>query len=102
MNKHEQNHEQNLAPNSDRLLELCKAIGHEVRFSIIKHLVNQTQFCGDLVTELGLAQSTVSHHLKILRESGLVIAEEQGSWVCYRLNRHVFNEMKDMIAPFAE
>lgn len=82
---------------SDRLMELCKAIGHETRFEIIKLLCNRTQFCGDLVAELGVAQSTVSHHLKILKQSGLVIAEEQGNWVCYRLNHDVFKEMQELL-----
>jgi len=86
----------------ERLLELCKAIGNETRFEIIQLLLKNTQFCGDLVSELKVAQSTVSHHLKILRQAGIVIAEEQGSWVCYRLNRDVFAEMIVILKLFEE
>lgn len=85
-----------------RLLELCKAIGNETRYQIVQLLHNNTQFCGDLVAELGVAQSTVSHHLKILRQAGIVIAEEQGSWVCYRLNQDVFAEMILVLTNYSE
>lgn len=83
-----------------RLLELCKAIGNETRYQIIQVLKGSTQFCGDLVVELGIAQSTVSHHLKILRQAGIVLAEEQGSWVCYRLNPDAFAELGDLLVEF--
>lgn len=62
-----------------RLFQMAKAIGNETRFQIIQLLKKNTLFCGDLVEELGIPQSTVSHHLKILRETGIVYAEEQGS-----------------------
>jgi DNA-binding transcriptional ArsR family regulator len=88
--------------NSERLLDLCKAIGHETRFAIIKLLIQRTQFCGDLVTELGVAQSTVSHHLKILRQAGIVIAEDQGNWVCYRLDPNTIQEMRDLLEKFVD
>jgi len=52
-------------------------------------------YCGDLVDVLGLAQSTVSYHLKVLREAGLVRGEEQGTWVCYCADR-------DRLRAFAE
>ncbi len=85
-----------------RLLELCKALGNETRYQILQLLHKNTQFCGDLVSEIGIAQSTVSHHLKILRQAGIVIAEEQGSWVCYRLNPDVFIEMALLLTNYSE
>lgn len=85
-----------------RLLELCKAMGNETRFQIIQLLFKNIQFCGDLVSELGIAQSTVSHHLKILRQAGIVIAEEQGSWVCYRLSTDAFEEMRQLLSQYSE
>lgn len=87
---------------TQRLLELCKAIGNETRYQIILLLRENTQFCGDLVTELGMAQSTVSHHLKILRNAGIVLAEDRGSWVCYRLNPEVFEELQDIVSNFTQ
>ncbi len=87
---------------NQRLLELCKAIGNETRYQIIQLLQENIQFCGDLVTELGMAQSTISHHLKILRSAGVVTAEDRGNWVCYRLNPKVFEEMKNIASTFVQ
>ncbi|WP_028988064.1 ArsR/SmtB family transcription factor [Thermicanus aegyptius] len=75
-------------------VQLCKALGHETRFAIIRLLLERKKFCGDLVQELNLPQSTVSHHLKILKNSGLVVAEEQGTWVCYEVDLKRMGEMK--------
>ena len=52
----------------DELARICKAMGHPVRMQIIQFLKAETQcFCGELVTRLPLAQSTVSQHLKTLK-----------------------------------
>ncbi|MBE3553760.1 MAG: winged helix-turn-helix transcriptional regulator [Thermicanus sp.] len=78
----------------EEFVQLCKALGHETRFAIIRLLLERKKFCGDLVQELNLPQSTVSHHLKILKNSGLVVAEEQGTWVCYEVDLKRMEEMK--------
>lgn len=79
---------------------LCKALGNETRLKIIRLLLERKKFCGDLVQELNLPQSTVSHHLKMLRKAGLVLAEEQGTWVCYEVDKSVFKAMKDFLDQF--
>ena len=68
---------------------LFKALGHETRYAIVQLLIERKLFCGDLVAELGLPQSTVSHHLKILRDAGVVETETRGNWVCYVLKSQV-------------
>lgn len=68
---------------------LFKALGHETRYAIVQLLIERKLFCGDLVAELGLPQSTVSHHLKILRDAGIVKTETRGQWVCYVLKSEV-------------
>ena len=63
---------------------VAKALGHPVRVQILRTLLEQRAcFCGELVAALPLAQSTVSEHLRILREAGLVQGEIDGPRVCY-------------------
>ena len=63
----------------DRLAGMAKALGHPARLRIIR-LLAERQACvtGDLVAELPLAQSTISEHLRILREAGLIQGEIEG------------------------
>jgi ArsR family transcriptional regulator len=67
-----------------RLAQMLKALGNPVRFSIMQHLAQQ-QVCitGDIVAFTTLAQSTVSQHLKVLREAGLIDGEIEGPATCY-------------------
>ena len=69
------------------LADVCKALSHSARIRILRHLLNETRCtCGRIVEILPLAQSTVSQHLKILREAGLVVGETEGRKTCYRVN----------------
>ena len=54
--------------------------------------------CGEIVDEMPLAQSTVSQHLKILKESGLIQGEVDGPKVCYCINPMRMKELKDLVA----
>ncbi|MHB1639277.1 MAG: ArsR/SmtB family transcription factor [Candidatus Dormibacteria bacterium] len=66
------------------LAAVAKALGHPVRVQILRTLLEQRAcFCGELVAALPLAQSTVSEHLRILREAGLVQGDIDGPRVCY-------------------
>lgn len=66
------------------LAKLAKAVGHPIRAGIVRMLAGQeTCMYGDLSDRLPLAKSTVSQHLKILREAGLVRVETDGQRVCY-------------------
>lgn len=66
------------------LAKYAKALSHPARIAILKLLIQkQTCICGDIVEELPLAQSTVSQHLKVLKEAGLIKGEIEGSTVCY-------------------
>jgi len=63
---------------------LAKALGHPVRIRILRLLLERREcVCGDLVDQLPLAQSTVSQHLKVLRQAGLVHGEIDGPRTCY-------------------
>jgi ArsR family transcriptional regulator len=66
-------------PDDETLAALAKAVGHPARLAILRLLANrETCVTGDVVAELPLAQSTVSEHLRILREAGLIQGEIDG------------------------
>lgn len=68
----------------NRLAKYTKALAHPARIAILKLLAGkQTCICGDIVDELPLSQSTVSQHLKELKEAGLIKGEIEGAKVCY-------------------
>lgn len=66
------------------LAAFCKALAHPARVHILKFLLEKSGcVCGDIVDSLPLAQSTVSEHLRILKEARLVVGEIDGPRVCY-------------------
>lgn len=68
----------------EELAALAKALGHPVRVKILRLLIQRNAcVCGEIVYELPLAQSTVSQHLKVLKEAGLVRGEVDGPRICY-------------------
>lgn len=87
-----------IAPADHDLAELFRALSSPVRLAIIRILSERERVCGDIVELFHLSQSTVSHHLKTLKESGLVEVEERGTSTCYRLNRARLVELKDLVA----
>jgi len=83
----------------EELALLCKAVGHPARVQILRLLVRRDAcICGDIVDELPLAQSTVSQHLKVLKDSGLIRGEIDGPRVCYCVEPHVLRRLKALVA----
>lgn len=81
------------------LAAFAKAVGHPARVRIIRMLAERSEcVCGDIVEEIGLAQSTVSQHLKVLRAVGLIQGEIDGPRVCYCLNRVNQQRFKILVA----
>ena len=77
---------------------LAKALGHPARITILKILTEKgTCLTGSLAEELPLAQSTVSEHLRILREAGLVQGTVDGPKRCYCVNRKTIDYMKALV-----
>ena len=73
---------------SENLASICKALGHPARIRILRHLLQVDRcICGGIVKVLPLAQSTVSQHLKVLKEAGLVQGEVEGPAICYCVDR---------------
>ena len=84
---------------AEQLAKLAWAVAHPARVRIVRLLISrETCVCGEIVDELPLAQSTVSQHLKILKESGLIQGEVAGPKVCYCINPAKLKDLKDLIA----
>ena len=79
--------------------ERLKALGHPVRIAIIRALAEQSRCCcADVCSRLPLAQSTVSQHLKVLKDAGLVQGEIDGPKVCYCVNPAGLARLKELVA----
>jgi ArsR family transcriptional regulator len=82
----------------DRLAELAKALGHPLRIRILRILAKRkTCICGELVDELPVAQSTVSQHLKMLKDAGLIQGEIDGPRICYCIVAEALDELKELV-----
>jgi len=83
----------------NELAMMAKAIAHPARIAIIQQLIKANAcICGDLVTELGLAQPTISQHLKELKNAGLIQGTVEGTSVCYCLNPRGWQLCRDGFA----
>ncbi len=74
---------------------LFHALADETRLAILRQLRDEGEVCAcDFRACCTLAQPTVSHHLKVLREAGLVTAEKRGLWVHYQLNQETMERLR--------
>jgi predicted transcriptional regulator len=81
-----------------RLTTMLKALGNPVRFRIMKFLAeNRVCITGEIVDYVDLAQSTVSQHLKVLREAGLIVGEIEGPATCYCISPEGLSFLKNNI-----
>ena len=81
------------------LAQMAKALGHPARVAILRVLSTRACVCGDIVGELPLAQSTVSQHLKVLKEAGWISGVIDGPRTCYSLNRGTIGELRSVLDP---
>ncbi|MBK9510807.1 MAG: winged helix-turn-helix transcriptional regulator [Cytophagaceae bacterium] len=82
----------------NKLAKYAKALSHPARIAILRILIKrQSCICGDIVDELPLSQSTVSQHLKELKEAGLIKGEIEGAKVCYCIDETELIMAKDYI-----
>lgn len=91
----------------NELAKLAKALGHPARVAIIEFLaISKSCVCGDIVEELPLSQSTVSQHLKELKNAGLIKGTIEGPSVCYCINTEVWkfaqNTFTGMFSSYVE
>ena len=91
-------HETQLASDEVRLTRMLKALGNPTRFQIVKTLAEcQRCITKDIVDRTPLAQSTVSQHLKVLRQAGLIQGEIEGPATCYCLDPAGIRWLKEQI-----
>ncbi len=77
---------------------LFRVLGDETRLAILKQLRDQEEVCAcDFLACCALAQPTVSHHLKVLRDAGLVNAVKRGLWVHYTLNQTKLKALRSLL-----
>lgn len=85
----------------NNIAQIAKAIGHPARVAILQHLIKiNACICGDLVDEIGLAQPTISQHLKELKNIGIIQGNIEGTSVCYCINQDKWTEIKTMFTSF--
>jgi len=83
------------------LATIAKVLGHPARIAIIQQLIKTNAcICGDLVSELGLAQPTISQHLKELKSIGIIQGTVEGTSVCYCINPNAWNTLRETFNNF--
>lgn len=88
-------------PQQNRIAALAKALGHPARIAILEYLLQvNTCICGDIVDELPLSQSTVSQHLKALKEVGIITGEIEGVKTCYCIDKEVWERFEGLFSQF--
>ncbi len=83
------------------MIEVCRALGDPVRLKIVNELRGGTRCACVLADGAAVSPSLLSHHLKTLREAGLVTAERRGRWIDYALDPARFEQLSNALAPEA-
>lgn len=87
----------------NKLAEMAKALGHPARIAILKELARRNScVCGEIVEVLPLAQSTVSQHLKELKEAGLIKGTVDGVKSCYCVDWDNIRQLQHLMASFLD
>ncbi|WP_214071747.1 metalloregulator ArsR/SmtB family transcription factor [Mucilaginibacter sp. dw_454] len=87
----------------NELAMLLKAIAHPARIAILQHIIAANAcICGDLVDELGLAQATISQHLKELKNAGIIQGTIEGVKTCYCINPETWQLISAQLGGFLE
>jgi len=88
-------------PTERRVANFAKALAHPARLAILNRLAKENScVCGVIADAIPLAQSTVSQHLKALKEAGLIQGEIDGPKSCYCINRKAFEELARLMTDF--
>jgi DNA-binding transcriptional ArsR family regulator len=87
----------------NQIASLAKVLGHPARIAILQHIVKMDScICGDLVQEIGLAQPTISQHLKELKNSGIIKGNIEGTSVCYCIDQENWTKIGNTFDSFFE
>lgn len=81
----------------NQLATMAKAVAHPARIAILQHILKvRSCICGDLVDEIGLAQATISQHLRELKNAGLLQGNVEGTSVCYCIHPETYKQFQKM------
>ena len=85
----------------NRIADIAKVLGHPARIAILEFLIKlESCVCGDLVKEIGLAQPTISQHLKELKKVGIIKGKIEGTSVCYCIDQENWKKIKITLDQF--
>lgn len=85
----------------NRLADLAKALAHPARIAILQYLIqNKSCIVGALTDVLPISQSTISQHLKELKNTGIIKGEIEGPSVCYCIDQNAWNEASEILGDF--
>ena len=85
----------------NEIAAIAKVLGHPARIAILDFIIKlKSCVCGDLVKDIGLAQPTISQHLKELKKVGLIKGKIEGTSVCYCIDDNKFKEIKNKLNKF--
>jgi DNA-binding transcriptional ArsR family regulator len=85
----------------NKIAVIAKAFGHPARIAILQHLFKLNScVCGDLVSEIGLAQPTISQHLKELKNLGIIKGNIEGTSVCYCIDQDEWKQINQLFMQF--
>ncbi len=89
------------ATERERMVAAFKALADPTRLDVFRLIAAQeAPLCAcDVVDRFAVSQPTISHHLKVLRDCGLVTSERRGTWVYYRLRPEVIGSLADVLVP---
>ncbi len=83
---------------TEKMARIFKALGHPTRVKIVEHLIDMnTCVCGEIVDIFPFSQSTISQHLKLLKESGIVCGEVEGPKTYFCVDKTILKQFKDYI-----
>ena len=85
----------------NKIAAIAKVLGHPARIAILEFLIDlKSCVCGDFVKDIGLAQPTISQHLKELKKVGLIKGKIEGTSVCYCIDQENWNNIKSVFNQF--
>jgi ArsR family transcriptional regulator len=85
----------------NNIAAIAKVLGHPARISILEFLIKlKSCVCGDLVKDIGLAQPTISQHLKELKKAGIIKGTIDGTSVCYCIDQENWENIKNTLGQF--
>ncbi len=83
------------------IAQIAKVLGHPARIAILEHIIKTNAcICNSLVDEIGLAQATISQHLKELKSIGIISGNIEGKKVCYCIDKKNWSKMQQQLIIF--